>query len=46
MPLDLCKVSEIQYCIKAFPMDRGTWQATVHGVMRSWTRLSNKNNNK
>ena len=22
------------------PMDRGTWQATVHGVAKSWTRLS------
>ena len=22
------------------PMDRGTWQAIVHGVAKSWTRLS------
>ena len=22
------------------PMDRGTWQATVHRVIKSWTRLS------
>ena len=22
------------------PMDRGAWQATVHGVTRSWTQLS------
>ena len=22
------------------PMDRGSWQATVHGVTKSWTRLS------
>ena len=22
------------------PMDRGAWQAAVHGVLRSWTRLS------
>ena len=21
-------------------MDRGAWWATVHGVMKSWTRLS------
>ena len=21
-------------------MDRGAWQATVHGVARSWTKLS------
>ena len=23
------------------PMDRGAWQATVHGFKKSWTRLSN-----
>ena len=23
------------------PMDRGAWCATVHGVAKSWTRLSN-----
>ena len=23
------------------PMDRETWRATVHGVRKSWTRLSN-----
>ena len=22
------------------PSDRGAWQATVHGVVQSWTRLS------
>ena len=22
-------------------MDRGAWQATVHGVAKSWTQLSN-----
>ena len=22
-------------------MDRGVWQATVHGVVKKWTRLSN-----
>ena len=22
------------------PRDRGAWQATVHGVTKSWTRLS------
>ena len=22
------------------PMDRGAWQVTVHGVTKSWTRLS------
>ena len=28
------------YCLEN-PMDRGAWQATVHGVAKSWTRLSN-----
>ena len=23
------------------PMDRGAWQAIVHGVAKSWTQLSN-----
>ena len=23
------------------PMDRGAWRATVHGVAKSWTQLSN-----
>ena len=23
------------------PMDRRAWQATVHGVAKSWTQLSN-----
>ena len=22
------------------PMDRGAWQATVHGVAKSWTQLN------
>ena len=22
------------------PMDRGAWEATVHGVAKSWTKLS------
>ena len=22
------------------PMDRGTWQATIHGVAKSWTQLN------
>ena len=24
------------------PMDEGAWQATVHGVAKSWTQLSVK----
>ena len=27
------------YCLEN-PMDRGAWQATAHGVAKSWTRLS------
>ena len=28
-----------QYSCLGNPMDRGAWWATVHGVVRSWTRL-------
>ena len=32
--------SPLQYsCLESF-MDRGTWQATVHGFAKSWTQLS------
>ena len=24
------------------PMDKGAWQATLHGVTKSWTRLNDK----
>ena len=27
----------LQYSCLENPMDRGTWQATVHGVTKSWT---------
>ena len=30
-----------QYSCLGNPMDRGTWQATVHGVAKSQARLSN-----
>ena len=30
----------LQYSCLENPMDRGAWQATVHGVAQSWTRLS------
>ena len=30
----------LQYSCLGNPMDRGAWQATVHGVSKSWTRLS------
>ena len=31
----------LQYFCLENPMDRGAWWATVHGVTKSWTRLSN-----
>ena len=31
----------LQYCRLENPMDGGAWWAAVHGVARSWTRLSN-----
>ena len=30
----------LQYSCLANPMDGGAWKAAVHGVARSWTRLS------
>ena len=30
----------LQYSCLENPMDRGAWKATVHGVTRSWIRLS------
>ena len=33
--------NSFQYSCLENPMDRGTWLATVHGVMKSQTRLSN-----
>ena len=30
----------LQYCCLENPMDRGAWWVTVHGVIKSWTRLS------
>ena len=32
--------SPLQYCCLENPMDRGAWQAAVHGVTNSRTRLS------
>ena len=29
-----------QYSCLENPMDRGAWRATVHGVAKSWARLS------
>ena len=33
----------LQYSCLKNPMDRGAWGATVHGVAKSQTRLSNSN---
>ena len=41
-PLEKGMVTPLQYFCLEYPMDRGTWWATVHGVAQSWTRLSNK----
>ena len=31
----------LQYSCLGNPMDREGWQATVHGLTKSWTQLSN-----
>ena len=33
--------NQLQHFCLENSMDRGAWQATVHGVTKSWTRLSN-----
>ena len=33
-------MATLQYSCLEDPMDRGAWQATVHGVAKSWTWLS------
>jgi len=30
----------LQFSCLENPLDRGAWQATVHGVAKNWTRLS------
>ena len=30
----------LQFSFLGNPMDRGAWQATVHGITKSWTQLS------
>ena len=32
--------NSLQYSCLGNPMDRGDWWATVHGMAKSWTRLS------
>ena len=31
----------LQYSCWENPMDTGAWKPTVHGIPKSWTRLSN-----
>ena len=35
------RANPLQYSCLGNPMDRGAWQATVHGVAKSQTQLSN-----
>ena len=35
----------LQYSCLENPMERGAWRATVHGVAKSWTRLSDFTHN-
>ena len=30
----------LYYSCLEYPMDRGAWQAIVHGVAKSWTQLN------
>ena len=30
----------LQYSFLGNPMDRGAWQATAHGITKSWTQLN------
>ena len=39
-PLEKENGNPLQYCCLENPMDRGTWWATVHGVAKTRTRLS------
>ena len=34
--------SSLQYSCLGNLMDRGTWQATVHGLAKIWTQLNNE----
>ena len=37
----VCNGTPLQYSCLENPMHRGAWWAVVHGVAKSWTRLSN-----
>jgi len=40
-PLEEGKATHCSVLAWKFPMDRGGWQATAHGVVKSQTRLNN-----
>ena len=42
LPTKVClvKTNPLQYSCLENPMDRGAWWATVRGVAKSWTQLS------
>ena len=39
-PLEEGMATHLSFLDWRTPMDRGTWWATVHGVAKTWTRLS------
>ena len=41
MYLHQCAIPCLQYSCLENRMDGGAWEAAVHGVAKSWTRLSN-----
>ena len=40
-PLEMGMATSSNILAWRIPIDRGAWWATVHGVPKSWTRLSN-----
>ena len=39
-PLEEAMATHSSILVWRIPMDRGAWRATVHGVAKNWTRLS------
>ena len=39
-PLEEATATHFSILAWRIPMDRGAWRATVHGVEKSWTQLS------
>ena len=40
-PMEEGMITHSSILARRIPMDRGAWPATVHGVAKRWTRLSN-----